>query len=102
MIACYMQKNLFNPATHTHTPYVSVFLFLSRAEKQQEDTDDYTHYEEDKKQYHTDFTLPCPYLSGRRHHGLSNPARVLSPVLEVEMRQIKEEVGGKRKSVRVF
>lgn len=83
-----------------------MFLFLSRAEKQQEDTDDYTHYDEDKKQYHTDFTLPCPYLSGRRHHGLSNPARVLSPVLspvlEVETRQIKEEAGGKRKSVRVF
>ncbi|XP_026011584.1 uncharacterized protein LOC113014343 isoform X2 [Astatotilapia calliptera] len=90
------QSSLEIQASKDDTP--SVIMSSHRAEKQQEDTDDYTHYEEDKKQYHTDFTLPCPYLSGRRHHGLSNPARVLSPVLEVEMRQIKEEAGGKIKS----
>ncbi|XP_012773768.1 uncharacterized protein LOC101481526 isoform X2 [Maylandia zebra] len=90
------QSSLEIQASKDDTP--SVIMSSDRAEKQQEDTDDYTHYEEDKKQYHTDFTLPCPYLSGRRHHGLSNPARVLSPVLEVEMRQIKEEAGGKIKS----
>ncbi|XP_025758095.1 uncharacterized protein LOC100709710 isoform X1 [Oreochromis niloticus] len=90
------QSSLEIQGSKDDTP--SVNKSSHRAEKQQEDTDDYTHYEEDKKQYHTDFTLPCPYLLGRRHHGLSKPARVLSPVLEVEMRQIKEEAGGNRNS----
>ena len=81
---------------HSHT---SVSLFLSRAEEQQEKTDDLglsTVYEEDKQQYHPDFILPCPYLSGRRHAHDAEPAQVLSPVMEAEMKRSEGEAKGKR------
>ena len=74
-------------------------LSLSRAEEQQKETDDLglsTKYEEERQQYHTEFTLPCPYLSGRRHPHVAKPARVLSPVMEVEMKLNEEEAERKR------
>ncbi len=52
-------------------------------------------YKEDKQQYHTDFILPCPYLLGRRHPRVAKPARVLSPVMEEEMKQNEVEAKGK-------
>ncbi|XP_044027211.1 uncharacterized protein LOC122864139 isoform X3 [Siniperca chuatsi] len=69
-----------------------------RAEEQQKEKDDLglsTQNEEDKQQYHTDFTLPCPYLLGRRHPHVARPAREASPAMEGEMKQ-NEEAKGKR------
>ncbi|XP_056254655.1 uncharacterized protein LOC130183365 isoform X2 [Seriola aureovittata] len=65
-----------------------------RAEKPQKETDDLslsTKCEEDKQQCHTEFTLPCRYLSGRRHPRVAKPAWVLSPVMEVKMKLNEEE-----------
>lgn len=81
-------------------------LFLSRAEEQEKETDDLglrTQCKQDKQQYHTDFILPCPYLSGRRHPRDAKPAQVLSPVMEVEMKQNDTEAKGKiRDLVRIM
>lgn len=77
---------------------MSMFRSLSRAEEQQKETDVLglsTQYEEDKQQYYTDFTLPCPYLSGRRHPHVAKPVRVLSPVMEEKMKPNKEATEGK-------
>ncbi|XP_031179167.2 uncharacterized protein LOC116067027 isoform X2 [Sander lucioperca] len=70
----------------------------SRAEEQQKETDDLglSTYEKDKQQCHTAFTLPCPYLSGRRHPHVAKPAQVLIPVMEKEMKRNEEEEKGKR------
>ncbi|XP_028453998.1 uncharacterized protein c19h1orf94 [Perca flavescens] len=69
----------------------------SRAEEQQKETDDLglSTYEKDKQQCHTAFTLPCPYLSGRRHPHVAKLARVLIPVMEKEMKRNEEEAKGK-------
>ncbi|KAI3358008.1 hypothetical protein L3Q82_003029 [Scortum barcoo] len=70
-----------------------------RAEEQQKETDDLgpsTRHMEDKQQYHTGFTLPCPYLSGHRHTHRAEPARALNPAMEEEMRQNEEQAKGKR------
>ncbi|KAA8586103.1 uncharacterized protein c19h1orf94 isoform X2 [Etheostoma spectabile] len=70
----------------------------SRAEEQQKETDDLglSTYEKDKQQCHAAFTLPCPYLSGRRHPNVAKPARVLIPVMEKEMKRNEEEATRKR------
>lgn len=83
-------------------PRMSVSCSLSRAEEQQKETDDLclsTQFEEDKQQYHTDFTLPCPYLSGHRHPHVAKPARVLSPAMEEVTKRNEEEAKGKRNLV---
>ncbi|XP_067468092.1 uncharacterized protein [Thunnus thynnus] len=70
-----------------------------RAEEQQKETDALslsTQCEENKQKYHTDFTLPCPYLSGRRHPHVAEPVRVLSPVMEEKIKPNKEATEGKR------
>ncbi|XP_068432016.1 uncharacterized protein [Clinocottus analis] len=67
-----------------------------RAEEQQEEADDLgpsTRYEEAKRQYHTAFTLPCPYLSGHRHPHVAKPAQELTPVMEEEMKRNEEAKG---------
>lgn len=77
-------------------------LSVTRTEEQQTETDDLsvnTQYEEDEQQHHTEFTLPCPYLSGRRHPCVAKPARALSPVMEEEMK-LNEE-GAERKRILV-
>lgn len=77
-------------------------LSLTRTEERQTETDDLsvnTQYEEDKQQHHTEFTLPCPYLSGHRHPCVSKPARVLSPVMEEEMKLKEDEAERKRNLV---
>lgn len=81
---------------------MSVSRSLSRAGEQQKETDDLglsTQYEEDKQLYHTDFTLPCPYLSGHRHPHVAKPTRVLSPAMEEKMKRNEEEAKGKRNLV---
>ncbi|XP_023131564.2 uncharacterized protein LOC111572226 [Amphiprion ocellaris] len=75
-----------------------------RAKEQQKETDDLsvsTPYEEDKKQYHTDFILPCPYLSGRRYPHAAETARVASSVMKVEMKLHKEDSERERKLEKV-
>ncbi|GAA6231866.1 uncharacterized protein LOC108900433 isoform X1 [Lates japonicus] len=72
-----------------------------RAEEQQKEAEDLglsTKYEEDKQQHHNKFTLPFSYLSGRRHFRAANPAWVLSPLMEVEMKLNEEEAERKRNS----
>ncbi|XP_036948296.1 uncharacterized protein LOC119016523 isoform X4 [Acanthopagrus latus] len=62
----------------------------TRAKEQQKEADDSglsSKCKEDEQQFHTDSVLPCPYLSGRRHPHVSKPARVLSPVMEEEMKR---------------
>ncbi|XP_045914065.1 uncharacterized protein LOC123976186 isoform X3 [Micropterus dolomieu] len=58
-----------------------------------------TQYEEAKQQYHPNFTLPCPYLSGRRHPHVARPARVPSPAMEGKMKENEEEAKRKRNLV---
>lgn len=74
---------------HSHT--CSAPLFLSRAKEQQKEADDSglsTKCKEDEQQYHTDSVgPPCPYLTGHRHPHVAKPARVLSPVMEEEMKR---------------
>lgn len=81
-------KRCVNPAT---LPHVSAPLFLSRAKEQQKEADDSglsTKCKEDEQQYHTDpVGPPCPYLAGHRHPHVARPARVLSPVMEEEMKR---------------
>lgn len=87
---------------HSHA---CLCLPRSRAAERQKETDDLglsTQCKEDKQQYHTDFILPCPYLSGRRHPRVAKPAWVLSPVMEVEMKRHEGEAEGKRDSVSVM
>ncbi|XP_051811035.1 uncharacterized protein LOC127535992 [Acanthochromis polyacanthus] len=70
------------------------------AEEQQKETDDLSvsmPYEKDKKQYHTDFILPCPYLSGRRYPHVAQTAWVASSVMKIEMELNKEDSERKRK-----
>lgn len=84
---------------------MSVSLSTSRAGEQQKGTGDLglsTQYEEDKQQYNTDLTLPCPYLSGRRHPHVAKPARVLSSVMEEKMKQNEEEAKWKRNMVSIM
>lgn len=80
-------------------------LSVSRTEEQRTETDDLsvnTQYEEeDKQQHHTEFTLPRPYLSGRRHPRVAKPARLLSSVMEEEMKLNEEEAERKRNLVSV-
>lgn len=59
-----------------------------------------TQYGEDKKQYHTNFTLPDPHLWGRRNYHVAKLALVLGTEMEAEMKLNKEEVERKREMVR--
>lgn len=86
------------PHSHTSAP-----LFLSRAKEQQKEADDSglsSKCKEDEQQFHTDSVLPCPYLSGRRHPHVSKPARVLSPVMEEEMKRNEGVAKGRNILVR--
>ncbi|XP_034748652.1 uncharacterized protein LOC117957165 [Etheostoma cragini] len=87
-----MRRPVSNPGLN------SAVWIRSRAEEQQKETDDLglSTYEKDKQQCHTAFTLPCPYLSGRRHPNVAKPARVLIPVMEKEMKRNDEEAKRKR------
>lgn len=58
-----------------------------------------SRYEEDKQQYDTDFILPCPYPSGRTHPHVAQPAQLLNPVVEEEMRGNEEQEKGERNLV---
>lgn len=83
-------------------PHMSVSPTLSRSKEQQKETDDLglnTQHKKNKQQYHTDFILPCPYLSGSRHPLVAEPARVLSPVMEVKMKRNEGEAKGKENLV---
>lgn len=80
-------------------------LFLSRAEEQQKETDDLglsIQYKDKKVQYHTDFILPCPYLSDHRHPHVAQSVWVLSPVMEVEMKRNEVEEKKKRNLVSII
>lgn len=70
-----------------------VTLSLSRTEEQQKETDDLG------LKYHTEFSLPCPYLSGDRHPHVAKPVRALSPVMEVEMKPNEGQAERKRNLV---
>ncbi|XP_035476969.1 uncharacterized protein LOC118292282 isoform X2 [Scophthalmus maximus] len=59
-------------------------------EEQQKETDDLG------LKYHTEFSLPCPYLSGDRHPHVAKPVRALSPVMEVEMKPNEGQAERKR------
>ncbi|XP_074470070.1 uncharacterized protein c19h1orf94 isoform X1 [Sebastes fasciatus] len=75
-----------------------------RAEEQQREADDLglsARYEEDKQQYHVAFALPSSYLSGPRRPHDAEPERVLSPVMEGEMKRNEEEAKRKRSLVSV-
>ncbi|XP_019130985.1 uncharacterized protein c19h1orf94 isoform X2 [Larimichthys crocea] len=70
-----------------------------RAEEQQKETDDLglsIQHKDKKVQYHTDFILPCPYLSDHRHPHVAQSVWVLSPVMEVEMKRNEVEEKKKR------
>nr|XP_046273554.1 uncharacterized protein LOC124074560 isoform X2 [Scatophagus argus] len=70
-----------------------------RTKEQQKETNDLgltTEHKKDKQQYHTDFILPCPYLSGRRHPHVAKPTWVLNPVMEAEMKCNDGEAKGTR------
>ncbi|AWP21875.1 Hypothetical protein SMAX5B_017081, partial [Scophthalmus maximus] len=64
--------------------------FFVRTEEQQKETDDLG------LKYHTEFSLPCPYLSGDRHPHVAKPVRALSPVMEVEMKPNEGQAERKR------
>ncbi|XP_069372361.1 uncharacterized protein [Paralichthys olivaceus] len=62
-----------------------------RAEEQQKVTDDLG------PKHQTEFTPPRPYLLDRRHPHVAEPARVLSPVMEPEIKPDQGETEKKRK-----
>lgn len=73
--------------------------FPSRVEEKSREADNLSlrlQYHKDKKQYHTDFTIPCCYLSGHRHPSDAIRARVLSPVMGVEIRPNNKTAKGER------
>lgn len=82
----------------SHTPLLLSF-FPSRVEEKPREADNLSlrlQYHKDKKQYHTDFTIPCCYLSGHRHSSDAIRARVLSPVMGVEIRPNNKTAKGER------
>lgn len=81
-------------------PHSLAALFSpSRVEEKPREADNLSlrlQYHKDRKQYHTDFTIPCCYLSGRRHPSDAIRARVLNPVMGVALKPNNKTAKGER------